>query len=314
MESSIQQFAVADYIILPVTFSALPSFPHTTTHNLYVRPHQPKIPTPEAGQSLFLSNIPFDTTAAHLRTLLTSPTLLSQATTTSSKPQIDKIHFPSLPTPKSKSQNPKKRKRSAAYTNAEGETARDDPLESPLPATFDYPLHPSGSAAIIVFKDRASFTRVHTAIRTYAASTPDERPPLPWPSQPLGSPRYRKHGLLSRPASSALSTLVESYMTRLASVEASLARARATALSQPDDDGFVTVGRPAGAAGGGWKEEQAREKLDAMRAKEAKKRAAMADFYRFQTRERRKEREREVRRGFEGQVERLRGDAARRAR
>ena len=79
-----------------------------------------------------------------------------------------------------------------------------------------------------------------------------------------------------------------------------IAKAKALKAQEPDEDGFVTVVR--GGRGGGVRQEDAKERLE----KEREKKKELGDFYRFQGRERRKEREGELRRKFEAGAERVR--------
>lgn len=82
-------------------------------------------------------------------------------------------------------------------------------------------------------------------------------------------------------------------MTHFSSLEATRARALAAQRSVPDEDGFVTVTR--GGRAGPARQEEAQEKAE----KQKEKRAGKEDFYRFQLREKRKERAGDLLRGFE---------------
>ena len=61
---------IAGYHVLSLSLPPLPSFPAKATHYIYVGPHQPKVPHPNAARSLFLVNVPFDATEIHLKRLL----------------------------------------------------------------------------------------------------------------------------------------------------------------------------------------------------------------------------------------------------
>ena len=74
------------------------------------------------------------------------------------------------------------------------------------------------------------------------------------------------------------------------------AKAR-TRTQEPDEEGFVTVTKK-----GSVKQEEAKERLE----KEKAKKKELVDFYRFQGREKRKEREGELRKRFEEDAERVR--------
>ncbi|EAQ92314.1 hypothetical protein CHGG_00549 [Chaetomium globosum CBS 148.51] len=63
---------IGEFSILPVSIAPLPSFPKNVVHYLYVRRNAPKIPTVADARSLFLTNVPVDSTEAHLRALFAS--------------------------------------------------------------------------------------------------------------------------------------------------------------------------------------------------------------------------------------------------
>lgn len=88
-------------------------------------------------------------------------------------------------------------------------------------------------------------------------------------------------------------------MTAYAARESSNARRLKARRQVPDEDGFVTVTK--GGRNKPAREAEAREKLE--RQKERQK--GLEDFYRFQGREKRKERERELVRRFEEDREKV---------
>ena len=63
---------IGDFTVLPISIPPMPSYPQTTTHHVYTRPHTPKIPTRDDSRSLFLANVPVDSTEAHFRALFTA--------------------------------------------------------------------------------------------------------------------------------------------------------------------------------------------------------------------------------------------------
>lgn len=88
-------------------------------------------------------------------------------------------------------------------------------------------------------------------------------------------------------------------MTKFASQEASKVRLRATQRQVADADGFIMVTK--GGRNGPARQEAAQE--HAKRLKE--KRHILEDFYRFQTREKRKVRAKELLRKFEEDKEKI---------
>ena len=86
-------------------------------------------------------------------------------------------------------------------------------------------------------------------------------------------------------------------MSAFASAEAARSRALTRQRQMPDEDGFVTVTR--GGRTGPARVEEAQEKMEQLRKKEEERREGMGDFYRFQVRERKKERAGELVKRFE---------------
>lgn len=56
---------------LPISMPSLPSFPHETTHYIRLRRNTPLFPTPLDSRTLFLKNVPIDSTNAHIRDIVT---------------------------------------------------------------------------------------------------------------------------------------------------------------------------------------------------------------------------------------------------
>lgn len=89
-------------------------------------------------------------------------------------------------------------------------------------------------------------------------------------------------------------------MTAFAERETIKARSLANQRQEPDADGFVAVTR--GGRTGPARQEEAQERLERQRAKQR----GLDDFYRFQSREKRKERAVELVRKFEEDGARVR--------
>jgi ribosomal RNA-processing protein 7 len=109
---------------------------------------------------------------------------------------------------------------------------------------------------------------------------------------------YKAHLSLQYPQPTHLLATTTAYLAQHDRLSASVTRMRAASRAIPDEDGFITVTR-----GGGRTAPAAR--IEVAQAKQAeleerkKKNGVKNDFYRFQTRERRKEEEMKLRRGFE---------------
>jgi ribosomal RNA-processing protein 7 len=88
-------------------------------------------------------------------------------------------------------------------------------------------------------------------------------------------------------------------MTAFAAQEAAQARLQAKQRQEPDEDGFVTVTR--GGRTGPARQDVAQEQAE----KQKQKQKGLEDFYRFQTREKRKARAGELVRKFEEDKEKV---------
>lgn len=154
---------ISGFLILPLSLPSLPSFPNPTTHFLYLAKHQPKVPSIKTSRSLFLVNVPFDATDAHIKRLFSTQLGLPNG-------RIEDVHFEGAkkgarernislslsPTPAKKG---KKRKRALGggfCIDAEG---------AELPSTWDRELRGIGRTAVISFVDQASLDAVMRAMR-----------------------------------------------------------------------------------------------------------------------------------------------------
>lgn len=148
---------VQEYTILPLTLPSLPSFPRQTTHYLYLRHNDPKVPTPTTDRELFLVNVPIDATEQHLRALF--KTALGGAL-------IEKVDFEEARTGRKLTAQVapkgKKRKRGGSVGAGVGVGVGPDGAEirledaEPLPETWDRETRMSGSTAVVTVVDRAS--------------------------------------------------------------------------------------------------------------------------------------------------------------
>lgn len=138
---------ISGYFVLPLNLPPQRSFPTPGTHYLYLRPHEPKLPTEDAPRSLFLVNVPFDATELHMRHLFGTQLgggrverVDFEGARSKSKPAV---------APPVQTKRGKKRKRAEIQSMDEVEGAE-------LPEGWDRELHNPGSTAVVVFVDRAS--------------------------------------------------------------------------------------------------------------------------------------------------------------
>ncbi|KAI9372035.1 ribosomal RNA-processing protein 7-domain-containing protein [Aspergillus egyptiacus] len=292
---------IAGYTSLPLQLPPTSSFPTPATHYLYLRPHEPRIPDADTPRSLFLVNIPIDTTEAHLRHLF--GTQLSAG-------RVERVEFESVRTGKKSSAaqvallqaNVTKSKKRKRVTADELEEKLD---QISLPSTWDRQLHHSGTHAVVVFVDKASLEASLKAARkaarksgsgaiTWGEGLDESRVPA------LGLQRYVAHQRACYPSRADLLRTVNEFMIVFSDVAEARKREAARRAAEPDEDGFVTVTsgpRLTSAAG----EEEAKRLVE----KQKKREEGFGDFYRFQSREKRKERQIELLKKFDEDKKKL---------
>lgn len=146
--------SIAGYVVLPLSLPPIPSFPTSATHYLYLAPHEPKIPSPTASRSLFLVNVPFDATEAHIKHLFSSQLALSHGRVEHVLFEADKKRGygdeGAVLEPATHEKRGNKRKR----------VAENGPIEdyegAALPETWDRKLQHIGGTAVVLFVDKAS--------------------------------------------------------------------------------------------------------------------------------------------------------------
>ncbi|KAL4897434.1 ribosomal RNA-processing protein 7-domain-containing protein [Aspergillus ambiguus] len=293
---------IAGYTVLPIHLPETRTYATPATHYLYLRAHEPRIPDADTPRSLFVVNIPIDTTETHLRHLFGAQLASGR---------VERVDFEALPTkPKggralataipttANVAKSKKRKR----VTADDLQAQLDDLT--LPPTWDRALHKSGARAVVVFVDRPSMEASLKAAATAAAkqkkASAKKTPALVWGEgledrlPPLGLERYMAHDRARYPARAELLGTVNEYMTVFGQVAEARRREEARRAQEPDEDGFITVTSGPKLTGAAH-EEEARALVEKQKAKAQ----GLEDFYRFQSREKRKERQNELLRRFD---------------
>ncbi|KAI1497833.1 ribosomal RNA-processing protein 7-domain-containing protein [Biscogniauxia marginata] len=272
------------FTILPISIPPLPSYPVPATHYLYLRRNVPKIVTANDSRSLFLTNVPSDSTEAHFRALFAS--IVGAGRFESIVFEHDKkaskvSHEPAQVERLAKLQ--KKRKREDEELQYRKEEAAAE-----LPDTWTRQLHQSGSSAVALFADEKSIESVLKAVKKLRKS---QKYPV-WgegvndKAPALGSRWLREHNRLSYPGNDVVQAAVDAYFTLFNRKEEEAIQLAKKLRNEPDEDGFVTVTRGGRNAPASRNEaEEARQK---MLNKQQKKKDGMQDFYRFQLREKRK--------------------------
>lgn len=274
----------SEFSILPVTIPPLPSYPVKATHHIYLRRNTPKIATANDSRSIFLANVPSDSTEPHFRALFTSLVgagrfegILFEEDKNTTKSSLEPTQAARL------AAHQKKRKREDEETkNLKEEAAAQ------LPDTWSRRLHRSGGSAVALLADEKSVESVLKAVRklkrskkypVWGEGVKDKAPPL-------GSHWLRAHNKLTYPGNDVVQAAVDAYFTIFNRKEEEAVQVAKRLRNEPDEDGFVTVTRGGRAAPA--RRDEAEEAKRRMLEKQQKKKDDMQNFYRFQLREKRK--------------------------
>ena len=164
---------IAGYNILPLSLPPLPSFPEAATHYLYLVPHQPKIPTATASRSLFLVNVPFDSTETHIKHLLSIQIGLPAG-------RIEDVQFEGQRRKGSgmdESSGPKTHQNKKSKKRKRGSNGNtiEEMEGAALPPVWDRDLQTNGLTAIVLFVDRAS---MDAALKAVKSARKEQREPV----------------------------------------------------------------------------------------------------------------------------------------
>lgn len=288
---------IGEFSVLPLSIPPLPSYPHTTTHYVYARRHAPNRPTADDDRSLFVTNVPVDSTEAHFRAVIS---------TLAGSGKFESISFESDRKGKPVSLEPAQAARLAAVASRkrkrdESDSDSEDEVEqvARLPPTWTRELHRSGSTAVIVLADEKSVEIVLKAIakvhksKKYPVWGEGVKEKVP----PLGTHWIQAHNKLSFPPTEILQQSVDAFFTVFNRKEKEAAEMAKRLRNEPDEDGFVTVTRGGRAAPA--RRDEAEEARRKMLDREQKKKEELTNFYRFQLRERKKAEQAELIKKFD---------------
>lgn len=292
---------LGDFSVLPIAIPALPSFPKSVVHYIYVRRNVTKVPTADDSRRLFLTNIPVDSTELHLRSLFASlvgtgrfeyAAFGDERSRDSESPaDAAPLHAVRLLA----AHGNKKRKRDDA--EAAAERAREEQAAA-LPKTWTRTLHPTGSTAVVQLADNKSVEQVLKAIAKLHKTKKYPSWPSPEKVPKLGSAWLKSHNVLSYPSKDTVQAAIDAFSAMFARREQEAAEIAKRLRNEPDEDGFVTVtkGTSRTTPASRIEAEEARRK---MMEKQEKKKQELANFYGFQLRERKKEEQAELLKKFE---------------
>lgn len=154
---------ISGFTTLPLSLPSLPSFPVPSTHYIYLAPHQPRIPTATDERSLFLVNIPFDSTEMHIRHLLSLQLGLpngriEEIQLEGGRRKVSTVENLAIAKPETEKRG-KKRKRGVQRGSIE------DLEGAALPSIWDRELQSNGRTCVVVFVDRPSMEACLKAVK-----------------------------------------------------------------------------------------------------------------------------------------------------
>ncbi|KAF7586978.1 Ribosomal RNA-processing protein 7 [Aspergillus hancockii] len=290
---------IGGYTVLPLRLpSSQAKNAKPATHYLYLRPHNPRIPDADTPRSLFVVNIPIDTTELHLRHLFGAQLAAGR---------VERVEFEAVPTKKKggmatahgMTTNVSKSKKRKRVTADELQNQLDD-VE--LPSTWNRELQKSGAHAIVVFADKPS---MEVSVKS-AKKAAKKDAKIVWGEgvedrlPALGLQRYLDHEEARYPPRAELLRTVNDFMTVFEAVADARKKEQSRRVQEPDEDGFITVTSGPKLTSVA-REDEARELVE----KQKKKSQGLEDFYRFQSREKRKERQNELLKKFDEDKKKL---------
>ncbi|KAM4066027.1 ribosomal RNA-processing protein [Hirsutella rhossiliensis] len=272
------------FAILPIRMPEVPSYPKSAIHEIRVRRNAPQTPTEHDDRSLFLKNIPTDSTEPHIRAVFTSLVgagrfegIVFDDETAAALP-IDPAHATKV------AGFARKRKR----TDVDAEDRERQIEAAQLPQIWTRRLYTSSGTAVVLFADEKS---VQLVLKAIAKLQKTNKYPV-WGEgladhvPPLGAPWISSHLQLCRGDKADTQSAVHAFFNVFNNKEKEAVEMARRLRNEPDDDGFVTVTRGGRATPASRAE--AEEAKQRMVDRQAKKKSELKDFYRFQLRERRK--------------------------
>ncbi|KAI0532037.1 ribosomal RNA-processing protein 7-domain-containing protein [Xylaria digitata] len=280
---------------LPISIPPLPSYPVHTTHYIYLRRNAPKISMPNDSRSLYLSNVPTDSTEAHFRALFSNLVGAGRFESITFEQDKRSAKFSHEPAQAERlARHHKKRKREDEELQDKKEEAAAE-----LPETWTRELHRSGSSAVALLADEKSVDSVLKAIKKLSKT---KKYPVWGEGLKGGVPEFgtqwlKAHNKLSYPGNDVVQAVVDAYFTVFNRKEAEAHQLAKRLRNEPDEDGFVMVTR--GGRSAPARRDEAEEAKQKMLEKQQKKKDEMQDFYRFQLREKRKAQQLELLKKFD---------------
>ena len=273
-----------EFAILHIRMPSTAAFPFEAIHEVRIRRNAPKNPTENDSRSLFLKNVPADSTAPHFRAVFADLVGAGRfegivfEDEAKSALAVDPAQALKL------TGFAKKRKRG----DIEIEERVKEEEASRLPEIWTRRIHRSSSTAVVLLADEKSVQLVLKAISKIQKTKkyPVWGEGLADEVSIMGSSWVASHLQLSRADKATTQKTVHAFFNAFNRKEKEAAELAKRLRNEPDEDGFVTVTR--GGRTGPASRNEAEQAKQRMLDKQSKKKSEMTDFYRFQLRERRK--------------------------
>ncbi|ATY64831.1 hypothetical protein A9K55_005298 [Cordyceps militaris] len=289
------------FVVLPIQMPPCPSFPEVAVHEVRIRRNAPKIATANDSRSLFLKNIPADSTEQHFRAVFMQLVGAGRFEGISFEDESGASHSIEPAQAVKINTMAKKRKRD----DIEMEEQEKERQAIRLPEIWTRRVLRSSSTAVVLLADEKS---VQLVLKAIAKANKSKKYPI-WEDgslsgvSPLGVPWISSHLRNSRVDKAAARRSVHAFFNAFNRKEKEAAELAKRLRNEPDEDGFVTVARGGRTAPASKfeAEEAKRRQVD----KDTKKKSGMQDFYRFQLRARRKEEQAGLMRRFQQDREKV---------
>ncbi|KAI7849325.1 ribosomal RNA-processing protein 7-domain-containing protein [Circinella umbellata] len=252
-------------------FKALPVLvAKNCRHYIYIKKHETRSTTDNANdRSLFVLNLPVDTTDSHLQELFNQ------------YGQIESVQYPGNKLPSSE-EEPKKKKK----YRTKKQQQEDEEAERQQKAVYLRRIFESGSFAHVVFKSSEDLDRVLDMPHQ------DKKWKAETKQQPLGLKRYIRQYNIERPDHDQLQQQVNAFMLKFTASEYEKEREAQERMNKMDDDGFTVVSRVRKGIASATQQQPIEQP-------KKKKMGDLNDFYRFQLRQQKQNELQQLRERFE---------------
>ncbi|OBZ90306.1 Ribosomal RNA-processing protein 7 A [Choanephora cucurbitarum] len=265
-------------------------------HYFYMRKHESKSLIDEniRDRTLFLLNLPADTTDRHIKKLFKGHAI-DQITYSDSGSSVTEEYWKIMEANQAAAAAAEASEKSKKNSKKRKSEENDEEKKEAVHQRELRRLFTSGSSAHVVFstdQDLVDVLNMHRVEKKWAKEDEDSE-------QPLGLGRYLLTYQLSRPNAHDLQKEVDSFMMKFKEDEYKKERETLERMNQMDEDGFTVVVRHKKAKTTDGSINVASISADAADAYKPKKKKELVNFYRFQMREQKQNELSELRKRFE---------------